>query len=133
LPAGPPATKALERISNGNGYYRPTSPEDSERMFVCATLSALIKAGSSCCRTSEASLGGIVPAVTRDRAGHWEADTMPKIEIEFAGTECFVVFNGTRIAKRGKNRTWISLEPGFVVVSGDDDRIVIEHNGVRVH
>ena len=47
---------------------------------------------------------------------------MPKIEIEFTGTECFVVFDGTRIAKRGKNRTWISLEPGFVV-SGDDDRL----------
>jgi hypothetical protein len=30
---------------NGGGYYRPTSPEDSERMFVCATLTALIKAG----------------------------------------------------------------------------------------
>jgi hypothetical protein len=57
---------------------------------------------------------------------------MPKIEIEFTGTECFVVFDGTRIAKRGKNRTWISLKPGFVV-SGDDDRLVIDHNGVRVH
>ena len=30
---------------NGNGYYRPTSPEDAERMFVCATLTALIRAG----------------------------------------------------------------------------------------
>ena len=89
-------------------------------------------ATSSCCRTSEASLGGVVPAVARDRVGQWEADTMPKIEIEFTGTECFVVFDGTRIAKRGKNRTWVSLEPGFVV-SGDDDRLVIEHNGVRVH
>ena len=57
---------------------------------------------------------------------------MPKIEIEFTGTECFVVFDGTRIAKLGKNRTWVSLEPGFVA-SGDDDRLVIEHNGVRVH
>jgi hypothetical protein len=56
---------------------------------------------------------------------------MPKIEIEFTGTECFVVFDGTRIAKRSKNRTWISLEPGFVV-SGDDDRPVIDHNSVRV-
>lgn len=31
--------------SGGSGYYRPTSPEDAERMFVCATLGALIKAG----------------------------------------------------------------------------------------
>jgi hypothetical protein len=30
---------------NGNGYYRPTSPVDAERMFVTATLTALIKAG----------------------------------------------------------------------------------------
>ena len=74
-------------------------------------------------------LGGDGQAIAR---GQWEADTMAQIEIEFAGTECFVVFDGARIAKRGKNRTWISLEPEFVVVSGDDDRIVIEHNGVRV-
>jgi hypothetical protein len=30
---------------NGNGFYRPTSPTDAERMFVCATLTALIRAG----------------------------------------------------------------------------------------
>jgi hypothetical protein len=30
---------------NGSGYYRPTSPVDAERMFVTATLTALIKAG----------------------------------------------------------------------------------------
>jgi hypothetical protein len=31
--------------SNGNGHYRPTDPVDAERMFVCATLTAFIKAG----------------------------------------------------------------------------------------
>jgi hypothetical protein len=31
--------------SNGNGHYRQTDPLDAERMFVCATLTALIKAG----------------------------------------------------------------------------------------
>lgn len=37
--ASPPA-------SNGNGpYYRPTAPADSLRMFVCANLTAMIRAG----------------------------------------------------------------------------------------
>lgn len=31
---------------NGTGYYRPTAPRDSERMFVCAALVAYIKAGA---------------------------------------------------------------------------------------
>lgn len=35
--SAPPAT---------NGYYRPTVPRDSERMFVCATLTAFIKTGA---------------------------------------------------------------------------------------
>jgi hypothetical protein len=30
---------------NGNGYYRPTAPQDSERMFTCSILNALIRAG----------------------------------------------------------------------------------------
>jgi hypothetical protein len=30
---------------NGNGYYRATSPQDSERMFVCSLLNAFIQAG----------------------------------------------------------------------------------------
>jgi hypothetical protein len=31
--------------SGGNGYYRPTSPVDSERMFVCSLMNAFIQAG----------------------------------------------------------------------------------------
>lgn len=31
--------------SNGNGYYRPTSPEDKKSMFRCASITALIRAG----------------------------------------------------------------------------------------
>jgi hypothetical protein len=31
--------------SAGQGYYRPTSPEDSERMFVCSLMNAFIQAG----------------------------------------------------------------------------------------
>jgi hypothetical protein len=44
-PSPQPQQSAAAPQSNGNGYYRPTSPEDAERMFVCATLTALIRAG----------------------------------------------------------------------------------------
>ena len=40
-----PAAPSSNGNGHGNGYYRPTSPEDAERMFVCATLTALIRAG----------------------------------------------------------------------------------------
>jgi hypothetical protein len=43
--AAAPSAPGANGNGNGNGYYRPTSPEDSERMFVCATLTALIRAG----------------------------------------------------------------------------------------
>jgi hypothetical protein len=45
--AGPPATAtpSQKAASNGNGYYRPTAPEDSERMFVCSLMNAFIQAG----------------------------------------------------------------------------------------
>ncbi len=39
-------------LNNGNGggqYYRPTSPRDSERMFVCSTLNAFIQTGRIDC------------------------------------------------------------------------------------
>jgi hypothetical protein len=36
---------AAAPASNGNGYYRPTSPQDSERMFVCSLMNAFIQAG----------------------------------------------------------------------------------------
>jgi predicted peroxiredoxin len=51
----------------------------------------------------------------------------------------FVVFNGVRIAKRGKPntpqaRTWIPLEPGYEVLSPPDlSEVIIIHNGVRMH
>ncbi len=44
-PSRQQAAPAPQANGSGNGYYRPTSPEDSERMFVCATLGALIRAG----------------------------------------------------------------------------------------
>lgn len=30
---------------NGNGNYRPTSPKDARRMFLCASFTAFVKAG----------------------------------------------------------------------------------------
>lgn len=30
---------------NGNGHYRPTSPKDARRMFLCASFTAFVKAG----------------------------------------------------------------------------------------
>jgi len=46
--ASPPAqqsTSASRSNGNLNGHYRPTSPEDSERMFVCSLMNAFIRAG----------------------------------------------------------------------------------------
>jgi hypothetical protein len=59
-------------------------------------------------------------------------------------TEMYLIFDGRRIAKRGKPgtlhaMTWISLEPGVVVrdvptpESESGWGIVIEINNVRVH
>ena len=47
----------------------------------------------------------------------------PSLEIQFDGTDLYVVFNGVRIAKRGAKgtpqaRTWVSLEPGYRVLVG---------------
>jgi hypothetical protein len=51
----------------------------------------------------------------------------------------FVLFDGRRIAKRGKPNTphakmWVPLEPGIVVLDAPDlSSITIEINGVRMH
>jgi hypothetical protein len=57
--------------------------------------------------------------------------------IESDGSDLFVVFDGKRIARRGRPgtpqaRTWVSLEPGYSVFS-DEKSIVVEHVGIRVH
>jgi hypothetical protein len=68
------------------------------------------------------------------------------LEIQFDGTDLYVVFNGVRIAKRGAKgtpqaRTWVSLEPGYRVLDRWKPRanrkaltsdIIVEYNGVRV-
>jgi hypothetical protein len=56
------------------------------------------------------------------------------LEIEFDGSELFVVRDGQRIAKRGhsgtpQDGTWIPLEPGWSVFGDEDLKTII----VRVH
>jgi hypothetical protein len=46
--------------------------------------------------------------------------TAAVIEIELTGVDCFVRFNGVRIAKRGNHRNWIALLPGYRVTSPPD-------------
>jgi hypothetical protein len=64
---------------------------------------------------------------------------VPRAEIEFDGTDVCVFYAGKRIAKRAQPntphaKTWISLEPGFVVTgSNDHSTITVEFYGVRVH
>ncbi len=50
------------------------------------------------------------------------------------GEGLFIVHDGVRIATRGPNKTWISLEPGWSVRDiGDYEGIEVEFNGTRVH
>ena len=62
----------------------------------------------------------------------------PKFEIISDGVDIFVVADGVKIAKRGSPdtphaNTWVSLEPGWTAMDKPPDKVVIEHNGVRVH
>jgi len=43
----------------------------------------------------------------------------PEITMSFDGENCFIVLNGERIAKRD-HQTWISLVPGWSVISSPD-------------
>ena len=70
------------------------------------------------------------PGETRNEA--------PKFEIISDGVDIFVVADGVKIAKRGSPdtphaNTWVSLEPGWTAMDKPPDKVVIEHNGVRVH
>jgi hypothetical protein len=62
----------------------------------------------------------------------------PDVQIVGTGDDIFVVVDGVRIAKRGRSgtrhaRTWISLEPGWVVTSpSDHTSITITYNGQRI-
>jgi hypothetical protein len=62
-----------------------------------------------------------------------------RLEIEFDGSDLFVVYDGKRIAKRGRSGTpqdgtWIPLEPGYSVFGDEDLRaIIVKRNGIRIH
>jgi hypothetical protein len=43
--ASPQTLQTATAPSNGNGHYRPTDPTDAKRIFVCANLTAMIRAG----------------------------------------------------------------------------------------
>jgi hypothetical protein len=64
-------------------------------------------------------------------------DQAPQVTIVSDGVDIFVLADGRRIAKRGRpgspqTGTWVSLEPGWVVVSDTGhEHITVERNGVR--
>jgi hypothetical protein len=81
--------------------------------------------------------------VLNPQAGRRERTmTEPKIKIHATPVidgkrDLFVVVDGVRIAKRGypdspQAGTWVSLEPGWEVIGGEDT-IAIRHNSVSVH
>jgi hypothetical protein len=64
------------------------------------------------------------------------------MKVETDPDALFIVLDGIKIAKRGEPgspqaKTWVSLEPDWKVFdgpdNGDEDSILIEHHGVRVH
>jgi hypothetical protein len=62
--------------------------------------------------------------------------THPECKIVSEGSDLFVVLDGVKIAKRGHPgtphaKTWISLEPGWVVRSTNEPMIV-EYKGGRI-
>ena len=65
-------------------------------------------------------------------------DSEHECSVESDGHDLFVVFDGKRIAKRGKPGTlqagtWVSLEPGYVVMTMDRKTLYVEYKDARVH
>ena len=60
---------------------------------------------------------------------------MTEASIESDGIDVFVVYNGTRIAKRADPNTlqagtWVSLEPGYRVFDKDyPEKLIVECEG----
>jgi hypothetical protein len=83
----------------------------------------------------DATAGEHLPASVDHRP---DVAMQPRAKIESDGGELYVTLSGQRVAKRGHKGTpqagtWISLEPGYVVLDGPGKRsLVIEHNGVRL-
>jgi hypothetical protein len=58
------------------------------------------------------------------------------IEVVFNGQDCLVLVDGLKIAKRGVEKNWIPLEPGWTVFYdpyNSEDEIKVCYEGVRVH
>jgi hypothetical protein len=70
-----------------------------------------------------------------------ERTSRPKwnVKLKATGQDIFVFVNGLKIAKRGypdtpQAGTWVSLEPGWQVLSSPDrSDVIVSHNGARVH
>jgi hypothetical protein len=54
-----------------------------------------------------------------------------KVQVTGDDTGIFVIVDGVKIAERGPNKKWISLEPGWTVKGSET--LTITYNGVRVH
>jgi hypothetical protein len=58
------------------------------------------------------------------------------IDIVFDGHDCFILADGLKIAKRGDEKNWIPLEPGWTVFYdpyGSNDTLTVCYDGARVH
>jgi hypothetical protein len=64
---------------------------------------------------------------------------MSECKIESDGEDLFVVYDGVRIAKRGRPGTpqagtWVSLKPGWSVTSSlDPSKVIVMQDGVWRH
>jgi hypothetical protein len=65
-------------------------------------------------------------------------EQVPECIVQITETDIYVVYDGIRIAQRGKPgtpqaKTWISLEPGYVVYDAPDlSQIVVGRTDPRI-
>ena len=74
-------------------------------------------------------------AASQGRKPDMAKDTL-SIEVVFNGQDCFVIANGLKIAKRGVEKNWIPLEPGWTVFYDPydpNDAVKVWYEGARVH
>jgi hypothetical protein len=74
-------------------------------------------------------------AASQGRKPDMAKDTL-SIEVVFNGRDCLVIANGLKIAKRGVEKNWIPLEPGWTVVYDPydpNDAVKVWYEGARVH
>jgi hypothetical protein len=61
---------------------------------------------------------------------------MSTITLSFDGNDCFVLCDGLKIARRGDERNWVPLEPGWTVFCDPyrpgDMTITVEHDPTSV-